>query len=357
MTEPRDDLAALREIMDHIDEEMASLLRKRVDVARRIGATKRGKPVFDPAREAAVLRHVQSACSPIDPDAIRAVWREIVALCRNVQIPPRVACLGPEGSFSSEAARRALGAPELSFHADLAEVFRSVALEECHLGVVPIENSVEGAVLAALDAFAASPQELRIQQEISLPVRHVLASRENSLDAVTEVRSHPQALAQCRLWLRTHLPGARLVTAESTSAAAEQAARIPGNAAICGERAWERSGLFRLATDVQDRPDNVTRFWLVGRGTPDPTARDKTSLLFNVRHEPGALYRALEPLCRSGSNLTHIQSRPLPGNPFAYLFFVDFLGHERQAPTISALEEMRRRCTFLRVLGSYPVLT
>lgn len=353
----QEELAALRRDIDRIDEGLAALLEKRVEIARRIGATKEGAPVFDPAREVSVLQHVQESCSAIPPTSVQAIWREIFALCRDVQRPLRVAALGPEGSFSAEAARRFLGAaPDLTFHHAIPEVFRHVGLGDADLGVVPIENSFEGAVLATLDAFSACPKGIRIQQEISLPVRHVLASRESSLDAVREVHSHPQALAQCRRWLDTHLPGAVLVSAESTSAAAERSKGLPGGAAICSDAARERHGLLLLAADMQERSDNMTRFWLIGRGTPHPSARDKTSLLFNVRHEPGALFHALEPLRRGRCNLTHIQSRPLPGNPFEYLFFVDVLGHEGEEPLTSALEEMGARCTFLRLLGSYPVL-
>ena len=351
------ELDALRGDIDRLDDQIAALLRRRLEVARRIGEAKKGAAIFDAAREASVRRRVQEILSDVPSASVHALWREIFALCRDIQRPLRALCLGPDGSFSSEAARRALGAEiSLAFCPDISEVFRRVERGDGDLGVVPIENSVEGAVLATLDAFAASSKELRIQQELSLEVRPGLASRSESLEEVREVLSHPQALAQCRQWLRTHLPGVPLVAAESTSAAAERAARTPEVAAICSPRAMELHGLNLLADAIQDRPDNTTRFWFVGRGTPRATAWDKTSLLFNVRHEPGALFRALEPLHRGGRNLTHIQSRPLPGNPFEYLFFVDFVGHEEEEPTASALAEMKKFCTFFRVLGSYPLL-
>ncbi len=352
-------LRTLRGEIDRIDGELVSLIRRRVEAARRVGEAKGGAPVYDPVREERVLRGVLERAEGVPPGALRAIYREILSLCRGVQGPLRAVCLGPGGSYSEEALRAALGeAPEVCFEATLGEVFRVLGNGGADLGVVPIENSLEGTVTATLDAFSAAPEALRIRSEVSLAIRHMLASRASDLKDLREVRSHPQGLAQCRQWLAANLPGVVLRASESTSAAAEEAARDPSTAAICSRAAAERNGLPILVADVQDRADNRTRFWIVGPeplpSPSEPEGGGKTSILFNVRHEPGALFYALEPLYRAGLNLMVIQSRPLPGNPFEYLFFVDFEGSAEEDPGAEVIRVMRPRCTFLRVLGSYP---
>jgi chorismate mutase/prephenate dehydratase len=348
-------LVCLRSRIDRIDGELAGLLRERVETARRIGEAKEGERIYDPAREEEVLRRVLERCPDVPGNPLLAVYREILSLCRGVQRKPRAACLGPEGSFSEEAAREVLGTEaELLFGGSFAEVFRSLGDGAADLAVVPIENSVEGAVLATLDAFASAPRDLAVLSEISLPIRYVLASRAEDSSGIREARSHPQGLAQCRGWLGARLPGVPLRISESTSAAAREAAEDPTLGAVCSPAAAARNGLKILAPDIQDRPDNRTRFWVVGRGEPRRGEPSRTSLLFNVPHRPGALFYALEPLYGARLNLTHIQSRPLPGNPFEYLFFVDLEGFVGDEPLAGAVREMEERCSFLRILGSYP---
>ncbi|MCF7936357.1 MAG: prephenate dehydratase, partial [Synergistales bacterium] len=286
---------------------------------------------------------------------LAAIQQEIIALCRAVQSPPGVACMGPEGSFSHQAALKAVGhGANLHFVDGPREVFRALENRETELGLVPVENTIEGVVYAALDAFAASPPELQVLREIRLPIRHVLGTHAGDLKEIREVRSHPQALAQCRRWLDSHLPGIPRTPAASTSAAARAAAAESSIAAVCSELAAQANSLPALAQNIQDEAHNTTRFWVVGRRGAAAGPENKTSLLFVVSHTPGSLLYALDPVREEGLNLMLIQSRPLPGNPFEYLFFVDLEGHLEEQPVAQTIESMRSRCFRLRVLGSYP---
>ena len=351
----REELEHLREKIDELDDALGVLLERRLQLARAVGEAKAEGPVYDPARERDVVRRLQERHPGIDPRAALSVMREVISMCRAVQQKPRVAFLGPEGSYTQAAALRALGhGVDFVPCADPREVFLSLQRKEADLGVVPVENTVEGVVYTTLDGFAESGADLKILREVHLPVRHVLAGRMENLASVREVRSHPQALAQCRVWLGTHLPGVPRVKVPSPSDAAAQASREEGVAALCSEKAAQLHGLEVLARDTQDRTHNTTRFWVVGRDAARPSPGCKTTLLFVVSHTPGSLMGALDPLRDAGVNLTFIQSRPLPEDPFEYLFFVDVEGHAGEEPLAGALEKMRPHCFSLRVLGSYP---
>ncbi|MFA0888709.1 MAG: prephenate dehydratase [Synergistales bacterium] len=351
----REELERLRKSIDELDEALGLLLQRRLELARAVGEAKDGGPVYDPAREREVIRRLQEKTPAIDPEAAASVMREVISMCRTAQRKPRVAFLGPAGSHTQAAAVRALGS-RVDFIPcqDPREIFLSLLRGESDLGVVPVENTVEGVVYATLDGFAESSPDLRILREVHLPIRHVLAGMMDDLNAVREVRSHPQALAQCRGWLGARLPGVPRVNSPSTSDAAVQASREEGVAALCSENAAELHGLKVLAADARDWPHNATRFWVVGRDGVRPSPGCKTSLLFIVSHTPGSLMGALDPLRDAGVNLTFIQSRPLPASPFEYLFFVDVEGHAEEEPLAGALEKMRPHCFSLRVLGSYP---
>ncbi|NLI96527.1 MAG: prephenate dehydratase [Synergistaceae bacterium] len=351
----REELERLRKKIDELDESLGLLLEKRLELARAVGDAKGEGPVYDPARERDVVRRLQEMHPGIDPRAVSAVMREVISMCRAVQQKPRVAFLGPKGSYTHAAALCALGhGVDFVPCAGPREVFLSLQRKEADLGVVPVENTLEGVVYATLDGFAESGAELNILREVHLPIRHVLAGRMADLASVREVRSHPQALAQCRVWLGTHLPGVPRVNVPSTSDAAAQASSEEGVAALCSEKAAELHALKVLARDTQDRFHNTTRFWVVGRDAARPSPGCKTTLLFVVSHTPGSLMRALDPLRDAGVNLTFIQSRPLPEDPFEYLFFVDVEGHAGEEPLAGALLKMRPHCFSLRVLGSYP---
>jgi chorismate mutase/prephenate dehydratase len=348
-------LRECREKIDSIDRNIASLIAQRAEVAMEVGKAKGGTPVYDPAREDEVIAHVAQACPGVERSAVERIYREIISLCRGVQQRPKVAFLGPEGSFSHEGALAAFGGsidllPCLSF----VDVFSAVGKRSADWGIVPAENSLEGTVLPAMDAFASADKDIAIQNEVSIAIDHNLASTEKNLSGIREVFSHPQALGQCREWLRTNLPSAAQIPAGSTSGAAASVVDRPGCAAVCSFLAAKNNGLNILAEKIQDRGRNSTRFWVVGFGTPRRGERNKTSFLFNVEHRPGSLFRAMEPLYLNGLNLTHIQSRPLSGSPFEYYFFIDVEGHIEEHPVRKALDIMRERTAFLRILGSYP---
>ncbi len=349
-------LRECRERIDEIDRGIAALLSRRMKVAIEVGAAKKGAPAYCPARESEVVDRVAAACEGVERRLVERIYREIISACREVQGPLRVAFLGPEGSFSHEGALAVFGSgikpvPCQSFVDVLAAVEKGAA----ERGVVPAENSLEGTVLPTMDAFASlTGTALSIQSEMSIAIDHCLASQETALDGIREVFSHPQALGQCREWLRLNLPSAVQIPAGSTSAAAAVTADRPGRAAVCSALAARANGLNILAEKIQDRGRNTTRFWTVGFGAARMGAKNKTSILFNVEHRPGTLFHAMEPLYLNGLNLTHIQSRPLSGGEFEYYFFIDVDGHVDEPHVRKALDEMRSRTSFLRLLGSYP---
>lgn len=349
------ELDDLRSHIDELDETIANLLEQRIETARAIGIAKEGGTVYDPAREREVIRRLQKLHPEIGSAAMEAIQREIISLCRSAQAPLRVACMGPEGSYSQQAAFLATGrSVENFFVRDPREAFMALEKDEADLAVVPVENTIEGVVYATLDGFAATDPGIRVVREVRLPIRHVLASRSAGLADIREVRSHPQALAQCRIWLDTHLPGITRTPVSTTSAAAKMASEDENIAAVCSHMAAESSDLPVLFRNIQDQLHNTTRFWIVGRQETQAGPDSKTSLLFAVAHTPGSLFDALDPLRKADLNLTFIQSRPMPANPFEYVFFVDFEGHMEDKRVSEALERMRDRCFRLRVLGSYP---
>ncbi|MDI9370871.1 MAG: prephenate dehydratase [Synergistaceae bacterium] len=351
-----EELRECRERIDEIDLEIASLLSRRVKVAFEAGIAKKGGQVYDPAREGEVIERVAAAAEGVDRRAVEHIYREILSACRAVQRRPRVAFLGPEGSFSHEGALASFGSEMMPVYCtSFVDVFAEVEKGKADWGVVPAENSLEGTVLPTMDAFASlQGTELSIQRELSISIDHNLASGENRLEDILEVFSHPQALGQCREWLRANLPSAIQIPAASTSAAAALAVGSRGRAAVCSELAAGNNELNVLARKIQDRGRNTTRFWTVGFGNPGMGERNKTSILFNVSHTPGSLFRAMEPIYTNGLNLTHIQSRPLSGSPFEYYFFIDIEGHVEEPHVRNALDEMRERASFIRLLGSYP---
>ncbi|MDO9508327.1 MAG: prephenate dehydratase [Thermovirgaceae bacterium] len=349
------ELENLRSHIDELDEAISSLLEQRLETARAIGLAKGEDVVYDPVREHEVIRRLQKLHPGIEAGALAAIQREIISLCRSVQAPLQVACMGPGGSYSQQAAFLAMGrSVKTLFVRDPREALQAVENGDAGLAVVPVENTIEGVVYATLDGFSVSDQGLKVVLEVCLPIRHVLASRTGELRNIREVRSHPQALAQCRIWLDTHLPGIPRTSVSTTSAAAGMAADDEGLAAVCNELAAETNELPVLVRNIQDQPHNTTRFWVVGRQEAKAGPENKTSLLFAVAHTPGSLLAALEPLLQACLNLTFIQSRPMPGNPFEYVFFVDLEGHVQDKRVSGALERMRTRCFRLRILGSYP---
>ena len=347
----------LRGQIDAIDAELLALLNRRAAAARRIGALKGGVPAYRPERESEILRRVAAGRTGALP-AVRAaaVFREIISACRGMEQAIGVAYLGPQGTFSEQALRKHFGhAVEPQPAASIDEVFRSAESEATQFAVVPVENSTDGVVGRTLDLLLATP--LRICGEIELRVRQNLLSRAPRLGAVRRVYSHAQSLAQCNGWLSKNLPAAERVQVGSNADAARRAAKEKGAAAIAGEAAAERYRLKVLGREIEDDPNNTTRFLVLGQLDPAPTGRDRTSLVMSAQNKPGAVHALLSPLASNGVSMSRIESRPARARSalWEYVFFVDLEGHQQDARVAAALGELKQRAPFLKILGSYPI--
>jgi chorismate mutase/prephenate dehydratase len=352
-------LDELRQQIDQLDGQIVQLLRQRARVSLAIGAAKadQGRPIYDPQREAALLERLTAGdLTPLAPASITAIYREIISASRALQRCPVIAYLGPEQTFSHLATRKHFGsACQLVPQTSIEEVFRAVERGNADYGMVPIENSIQGVVTRTLDCFIDSP--LLITCEASWDV-HICLMSAGDLNGLQQVFSHPQPLAQCRHWLQENLPGVQLISESSTAAAAERAAAGgPATAALGSVEAAQHYGLAVLATNIEDQPNNRTRFFVIGHTQPGPGSHDKTSVLFTTRHEAGALYSALAPLNAHHISLTLLQSRPAPARlEGPYIFYADFVGHESTLQIREALRELREHCLTVKVLGSYPAL-
>ena len=351
-----DKLLKLRNEIDGLDRKILDLLAQRAAAALEISTLKsqNGWAVYDPKREREVLgRLADDNKTPLPDASIKKIFGEIISACRAVQKPTTVSFLGPEDTFTHLAAIQHFGRSVAFFpRGNISDVFREVEHGRSEFGVVPAENSTNGAVSLTLDEWVRS--DLMICGEILLSISQCLMSRESDISQVQRVFSHPQALAQSRAWLARNLGAASLVEMQSTAAAAIRAGEENQCAAVGGEMLAERYGLEILARNIQDRPVNLTRFFVLGRQTCPPSGRDKTSVLFTTKHEPGSLYHALTPLAQAGLNLTRIESRPTQDRPWEYYFFIDFEGHQEDDSIRGALEELKKMADVCRVLGSYP---
>ena len=345
-----------RSRINSLDEEILKLLNQRGTAALRIGELKRqqGLPYYIPEREAQVLdRLVGLTGGPLAGDAIRAIWREIVSASLALEHPLAVAYLGPPGTFTHQAAVRRFGSSaQLVAVRTIAEIFDEVERSRAEFGVVPVENSTEGAVNVTLDRLIDS--DVTITGEMTLDISQHLISRATELAAVKMVCSHPQGLAQCRAWLAAHLPEAQTEETPSTAAAVERARDDATVAAIASDMAAAVHGVPVLRGRIEDNPANSTRFLVIGRRPVPPTGRDKTSILFSMKNEPGVLFSILQPFATRRLNLTKIESRPTKRRPWEYVNFLDFEGHCETENVRDVLAEVRERCQFLKVLGSYP---
>ncbi len=345
----------LRAEIDRVDREIVERLNLRAKLALAIGEEKKaiGKAVFDPAREKRVTDKVVAASSgPFPARTLEFIYREVIGACRSLEEPTRVAYLGPPATFTHAAAMRRFGSSaEYLPQGDMADIFREVERGNARFGVVPIENSIEGAVTSTLDLFPDS--DVRIVGEIYLEVVENLVTREESLADIKVVYSHPQPLGQCRGWLRKNLPHARLEAVASTSEAARRASEEPGSAAVGSMGAAELYGLRILARSIEDISHNTTRFFVIAKETVNPGENQKTSLMIGLKDEPGVLFQVLQPLAQSGVNMTKIESRPLKRRPWEYRFFIDVDGDPAAEPLRGVLAEVERVCTEMRVLGTY----
>ena len=350
-------LAENREAIDAIDRDVVRLLCERVRHAVEIGRIKHanGADFYDPSREAHVMEKIAALNpGPIPEKTLRAIYREVISGSISLEKQLVIAYLGPEATYTHQAAIRSFGA-SLDYRPmkTIADVFAEVEQGDADYGVIPIENSTEGAVFHSMDRLVES--ELKICSQVYLPIEHCLVSG-SDLGSVQAVHSKDQALGQCREWLRRNLPEASLVEAASTAAAAELASREPGVAAIASELAAGLYGLQVLERGIQDKAGNVTRFLVIGttRAKPLGGGRDKTSLVLSLRDECGALQRALDSFASRGINLCKIESRPSRKKAWDYIFFIDLVGHHEDEPVREALSELEGHCSFVKWLGSYP---
>jgi chorismate mutase/prephenate dehydratase len=353
-------LEDLRSSIDAVDAQIHALLSERARLARQTGISKHqdGHTVdyYRPEREAQVLRMaLERNQGPLRNEEVLRLFREIMSACLAQEEPLKVGFLGPEGTFTQAAVHKHFGHSVRALAlGTIDEVFHEVEAGVADFGVVPIENSTEGTVNNTLDRFLASPA--RICGEVELRIHQYLMGRMDSLAEIERVCSHQQSLAQCRAWLTEYLPNAERVAVNSNAEGARRARDEKGTAAIAGEAAAEVYDLKVLVAQIEDRPDNTTRFLVVGRKTFRPSGKDKTTLLVSAAHtdSPGALYRLLEPLAKAAINVTRIESRPSQRRKWDYVFFLDVEGHAEDRKLAKALALLKRRASLFRVLGSYP---
>ncbi|HEY1283910.1 MAG TPA: prephenate dehydratase [Steroidobacteraceae bacterium] len=354
------DLNQVRQHIDSVDEKIHGLLNERAKLAQLVGISKTldGRTVdfYRPEREVQVLRMAKERNKgPLRNEEVLRLFREIMSACLAQQEPLKVAFLGPEGTFSQTAVHAHFGHSVRALPlTSTDEVFHEVEAGAADFGVVPVENSTEGTINNTLDRFLNSP--LKICGEVELRVHHFLMSKVSTLERVERVCAHPQALAQCRLWLDDHLPDVERVPVSSNAEGARRARDEKGTAAIAGETAAEVYGLPVLAAQIEDRPDNTTRFFVLGRKLFQASGEDRTTLLLSVSHtdSSGALFRLLEPLSKYKVNMTRIESRPSHRRKWDYVFFIDIEGHADDKHVAKALAALKRRASLFRVLGSYP---
>ena len=347
-------LVELRARVDAIDDQLVELLNARARLAQEIGHVKGGAAVYRPEREAQVIdRVVGASAGPLPASHLRQVFVEIMGACRSLEAPTTVAFLGPAGTYSEEAVVRQFGGlVERRACASFDEVFREVESGRAQFGLVPVENSTEGAVGRTLDLLLAT--SVPVTGEVLLPVHHNLMSAASEVAGVTRLYSHAQSLGQCVRWLNARLPGVERVAVASNAEAARLAAAEAGAAAIAGRAAAARYGLHLLAENIEDEPDNTTRFLVIGGAVPAASGRDKTSLVLSARNQPGAVHSLLAPLADNAVSMTRFESRPARTGRWEYLFFIDIEGHPSEPHVARALAQLEERALFIKRLGAYP---
>ena len=362
-----DTIKKYRAKIDAIDEKIIKLLNQRAKLALQIGTAKRKgrQDAYAPDREQQVLKNLAKVKGGPFPDQVlRNIYREVISACRALQSPMMVAYLGPEATFTHSATLKHFGqstrmVPEMTINS----VFEAVESAEADYGVVPIENSTEGVVTSTMDRLIESP--LQICGEVLLPVNHYLLGRKKAIKP-EQIYSHPQAMAQCRAWLERHYPNVPLTPVDSTGHAAQLASEDGKAYAIGSELAAGHYNLKVINAKIEDHPNNMTRFLVLGTKGPKRSGQDKTSLVFAVKDEPGILYKMLGPFETAGINLSKIESRPMvrldaskaktrkSADRWEYAFFIDLDGHIQTRKVKQAVEQLEKKCQFLKVLGSYP---
>jgi chorismate mutase / prephenate dehydratase len=351
-----EELARLREAIDRVDDRILEALNERARLAREVGSLKVGQ-AYRPEREAQVLTRIKERNpGPLGGETVALLFREIMSACLALERPITVAYLGPRGTFSERATLKHFGlAADALPTSSIDEVFRSVESGAADFGVVPVENSTEGAVGRSLDLMPNTP--MKVCGEVIVRIHHNLMAKvpPRDLSEVRRVFSHGQSLGQCHEWLNNNLPHAERVAVASNEEAARRAAEEPQSAAVAGEMAAAHYGLTILHANIEDEPNNTTRFLILGDYQPKPSGLDKTSLVLSARNRAGAVYEMLTPFATRGVSMTKFESRPSRVALWEYLFFVDLEGHRDDPQVAEALEEVGRIAGYIKVLGSYPV--
>lgn len=349
------DLQDLRKRIDGLDGKIIELLNDRTKLVLEIGKlkSKDGQGAYAPDRETEIYRKIDElAKGPLPKEALKAIYREVMSAALAIEKPVAVAYLGPEATFTHLASISKFGSSVKYLPAiSISEVFQEVDQKRADYGVVPVENSIEGAVSHSLDRFIDS--DLKICSEILFEISHNLMSN-SPLKEISRIYSNPQVFGQCRMWLEKNLPRAELVETTSTTQAAQRAQREDGSAAIASKLAATLYNLPIVAEAIEDLAHNVTRFLVISREIPAPTGRDKTSVLLSIKDKVGALYEMLSPIKRHRINMTKIESRPSKKKAWDYYFFIDFEGHVEDAKVKKMLKELEGKVRFLKILGSYP---
>ncbi|MCP5015357.1 MAG: prephenate dehydratase [Ketobacter sp.] len=362
MSDSKPTLETLRDTIDQLDRQIQELINKRASCAQQVADVKQAgmeegeKAVFyRPEREAQVLRRVMERNSgPLNNESMARLFREIMSACLALEEPMSIAYLGPEGTFTQAAAQKHFGhAVRTLPMATIDEVFREVESGSAHYGVVPVENSTEGGVNTTLDSFTHA--NVTICGEVELRIHHHLLVGANTKEnSISRIYSHQQSFAQCRQWLDAHYPAADRIPVSSNSDAAKRMQSEWNAAAIAGEVAAEIYGLKKVASNIEDNPHNSTRFLIVGREHVPSSGQDKTSIIVSMKNKPGALYELLAPFHEAGIMLTRVETRPSRDGTWAYLFFIDFEGHENTESVKNVLKHVEELAVYVKRLGSYP---
>jgi chorismate mutase/prephenate dehydratase len=353
-----DDLKKIREHIDRLDEQIQMQINERAAYAEQVARIKKTSNddaiFYRPEREAEVLRRIkQRNQGPLSGEEMARVFREIMSACLALEHPMKIAFLGPEGTYTQAAALKHFGHSVITIPmATIEEVFREVEAGASHYGVVPVENSTEGVISHTLDRFISSP--LKVCGEIELRIHHCLMSNVDAIDEVKKVFAHQQSFGQCREWLDANMPNAERIPVSSNAEAARIVNDNVASAAIASESAAQLYDLQIIEKNIEDMPDNTTRFLVIGQVDTPPSGIDKISLLLSAKNKPGALFSLLKPLAKHKISMTRIESRPSHQGMWDYIFFIDIEGHADNKDIAKALNDLEAEAAMFRILGSYP---
>jgi chorismate mutase/prephenate dehydratase len=349
-------ISKIRKNIDALDKKIVQLLNKRAQSILEIGKLKNklNKSIYAPAREKEILTKInKNNRGPLNNEALTAIYREVMSASLNLEKPIVIAYMGPRASFSNLAALKKFGSSVTYLSCNnISDVFLEVEKNNADYGVIPIENSIEGAISHTLDMLVDS--DLKICSQILLDVSHNLLANCPKKE-IKRIYSNPQIFGQCRIWLESNLPKADMIEVSSSTRAAQIASKEKKSACIASILAAKEYGLNVVARAIEDSPHNITRFLVIGKYEAEPTGHDKTSIMFSIKDKVGALHDMLIPFKKYRINLTKIESRPSKRRAWDYFFFLDLLGHTRDPKIKKALKELEGKCKFLKVLGSYPM--